>query len=211
MNKTVNKIQKKTNDLPSILDECRKLRTPVFIASQSLDIAFQTVIRSIDGPTVILENMVRPEYIRQFSSGSVFFLQCKMLRLQSTKVSPRGTNMAFEVQDNSITEETRQAERFLFTPDEKVIAEILNPFDNTTKLRRHVMDMSATGLSIRVNAATKPFAAGAKLPQIKVHIDGKLWTTASGEVVYNRKFIDLQGHLRVQVGLKLLTSQNAPR
>jgi hypothetical protein len=119
--------------------------------------------------------------------------------------------MAFEIQDNSITEETRQAERFLFTPDEKVIAEILNPFDHTTKLRRHVMDMSATGLSIRVNAATKPFTAGAKLPQIKVHIDGKLWTTATGEVVYNRKFMDLQGHLRVQVGLKFLTSQNPPR
>jgi hypothetical protein len=201
----------KSKDLQSILEECRKQRTPVFIASQSLDIAFQTVIRHVDGNTIILENMVRPEYIQKFSAGNLFFLQCKMLRLQSTKVGPRGTNMAFEIQENSTTEETRQAERFLFTPDEKVMAEILNPFDNITKLHRHVMDMSATGLSIRINAPTKPFAAGAKLPLVKVHIDGKLWTTASAEVVYNRKFMDLQGHLRVQVGLKFLTSQNAPR
>ena len=200
---------KKTMDLPSILNECRKLRTPVFISSNGLDIAFETVISRIDGPNVILENMVRPEYISRFAVGTTFFLQCKMLRLQSTKVQPRGSYMAFEIQENSKTEETRQSERFMFTPEEKVIAEILNPFDNTTKLRRHVMDMSATGLSIRVNAPTMPFVAGAKLPHVKVHIDGKLWTTASAEVVYNRKFMDLQGHLRVQVGLKFLTTNPA--
>ena len=99
-------------------------------------------------------------------------------------------------------EETRQSERFMFSPDEKVIAEIINPFDNKTILRRHVMDMSATGLSLRINESTKPFAAGMTLPQVKVAIDGKHWTTAQAEVVYNRKFLDLQGHLRVQVGLK---------
>ncbi len=202
---------KKAHDLNSILDECRKQRTPVFISSQSLDIAFQTVVRSLDGPVVILDNMVRPEHIHQFSSGPTFFLQCKMLRLQSTKVSPRGSNMAFEIQNNSITEDARQSERFLFTPDEKVIAEIQNPFDNLTKLHRHVMDMSATGLSIRINAPTKPFLAGSKLPMVKVKIDGKLWTSSAAEVVYNRKFMDLQGHLRVQVGLKFLTPQNSPR
>ena len=116
--------------------------------------------------------------------------------------------MAFAVQENSLMEETRQSERFMFTTDEKVLAEIINPFDNKTILRRHVMDMSATGLSLRINEGTRPFAAGMKLPQVRVAIDGKHWTTAQAEVVYNRKFLDLQGHLRIQVGLKFLNKKN---
>ena len=199
----------KSHDVQAVISECRKTKTPVFISSNGLDIAFQTVIRDFDGKTVVLENMVRPEFISRFAKGDKFFLQCKMMRLQSTVVRPQGAFMAFEIHENSLTEETRQSERFMFTPDEKVIAEILNPFDKKTILRRHVMDMSATGMSLRLNAPTKPFAAGSSLPLIKVQIDGKPWTTASAEIVYNRKFMDLQGHLRVQVGLKFLTSSQA--
>ena len=117
--------------------------------------------------------------------------------------------MAFEIEDNSAVEETRQSERFMFSPEEKVIAEVINPFDNETTLQRSVMDMSATGLSLRINHQTKPFSPGVLLPNIRVTIDGKLWTTASAEVVYNRKFLDLEGSLRVQVGLKFLSPQSA--
>ena len=112
--------------------------------------------------------------------------------------------MAFEIQENSLTEETRQSERFMFTPDENVVAEVVNPFDKKTVLRRQLMDMSATGLSLRINRATKPFIPGSILSDIKVAIDGKHWTTMTGEVVYNRKFMDLKGHLKVQVGVKFL-------
>jgi hypothetical protein len=199
----------KNPDVHAVLLECQKSRTPVFISSSGLDVAFQTVIKEITDSTIALENMVRPEYISRFSRGDKFFLQCKMLRFQSAVVRPRGTFMVFEIHENSLTEETRQSERFMFTPDEKVIAEILNPFDSKTVLRRTVMDMSAKGLSLRVNAPTKPFAAGSLLTNVKVTIDGKLWTTAQAEIVYNRKFMDLEGHLRVQVGLKFLSSTNA--
>jgi hypothetical protein len=199
----------KNPDVDAVLLECQKSRTPVFISSSGLDVAFQTVIKEITDTTIVLENMVRPEYIYRFSRGDKFYLQCKMLRFQSAVVRPRGTFMVFEIHENSLTEETRQSERFMFTPDEKVIAEILNPFDSKTVLRRTVMDMSAKGLSLRINAPTKPFAAGSLLTNVKVTIDGKLWTTAQAEIVYNRKFMDLEGHLRVQVGLKFLSSTNA--
>jgi hypothetical protein len=192
----------------TILQECKKEQTPVFISSSGIDVAFQTLIRELIDNTIVIENKVRPEFIAKFATGSQFFLQCKMLRLQSTKVSPRGTFMAFEVQENSVVEDTRQSERFMFTPDEKVIAEISNPFDDRTVMKRQVMDMSATGLSLRINHATKPFSPGVLLPNVRVTIDGKIWTTAQAEVVYNRKFLDLNGMLRVQVGLKFLTSQN---
>jgi hypothetical protein len=193
----------KTNpDVQTILEGCKKARVPVFISSNGLDIAFQTVIKDLDGSSIILENMVRPEYISRFVSGEKYFLQCKMLRFQTTSVNPRGSFMSFEVHENSLVEETRQSERLIFSKDEKVIAEIMNPFDKKTILRRHVMDMSANGLSLRINTPSRPFAAGVFLPQVKVAIADRHWTTTAAEVVYNRKFMDLQGHLRVQVGLK---------
>lgn len=197
-------------EIIAVLSECKKSKTPVLISSSGIDIAFQTVIKDFDGNTIVLENMVRPEHITRFAKGNKFFLQCKMLRFQSSKVYPRGTFMAFEIEDNSLTEETRQSERFMFTPDENVIAEIVNPFDRLTILRRHVMDMSATGLSLRINHPTKPFMPGSQLTDIKVSIDGRHWTTATGEVVYNRKFMDLNARLRVQVGLKFLAPTKAP-
>lgn len=195
-----------SQDVSIVLNDCKKSRTPVLISSTGIDIAFQTIIKEIDGNTIVLENMVRPEHISRFAKGERFFLQCKMLRFQSSSVHPRGVFMAFEIQENSLTEETRQSERFMFTPDENVIAELINPFDQKTVLKRHVMDMSATGLSLRTHTPTRPFAAGSVLNGIKVAIDGKHWTTASGEVVYNRKFMDLNGHLRVQVGVKFINS-----
>lgn len=191
-------------DVPLVLNDCKRTRTPVLISSAGLDIAFQTIIKEIDGNTIVLENMVKPEFITRFASGEKFFLQCKMLRFQSSAVHPRGIFMAFEIQENSLTEETRQSERFMFTPDENVVAEVVNPFDKKTVLRRQLMDMSATGLSLRINRATKPFIPGSILSDIKVAIDGKHWTTMTGEVVYNRKFMDLKGHLKVQVGVKFL-------
>lgn len=197
------------HEIEPVLIECMKTKTPVFVSSSGLDISFQTIIKDLKDDTIILENKVRPEYIARFAGGAKFFLQCKMVRLQSTKVSPRGAFMAFDVQENSVLENTRQSERFMFTPDEKVIAEIVNPFENRTILKRPVMDMSATGLSLRINHPTKPFSPGVALANVRVTIDGKEWTKAQAEVVYNRKFLDLEGALRVQVGLKFLSSHNS--
>jgi len=194
--------------IQSVLIECKKSRIPVFISSTGLDVSFQTGIRDLADNTIILENKVRPEYITNFAKGKKFFLQCKMLRLESNVVKPRGTFMAFEIQENSVAEDTRQSERFMFTPEEKVIAEITNPFDEKTILRRPVMDMSATGLSLRINQGTKPFLPGSIIRSVRVTIDGKLWTSAEAEVVYNRKFLDLDGMLRIQVGLKFLSSDS---
>ncbi len=186
----------------ALLVDCLNKRIPVFVSSSGINIAFQTVIKRMEGNELFLENMVRPEYIRRFSAGDKFFLQCKMLRLQSTVVGPRGPLMSFLIQDNSVIEETRQSERFMFAPEERVVAELVNPYDKRTKVRRSVMDMSATGLSIRMNVASKLFEPGTKLPDIRVIIDGKPYTKASAEVVYSRRFMDLAGKLRVQVGIK---------
>ncbi|MCX6126696.1 MAG: PilZ domain-containing protein [Proteobacteria bacterium] len=180
-------------EVQQLLQDCQYRKVPVFIGSQGIDISFQTLL---------LENMVRPEYIRKFSNGPKFFLQCKMLRLQTTKVGPHETLMSFFIQENSILEETRQAERFLFAPEERVTAEFTNPHDKTTKIQRPVMDMSASGLSLRINVESKLFLPGTTFSDLKVQIDQKPYSKSPAEVVYSRKFMDINGKLRIQVGLK---------
>ncbi|MCX6116769.1 MAG: hypothetical protein NT027_04455 [Proteobacteria bacterium] len=102
------------------------------ISSNGIDIAFQTLIHQIDGSDLILENRVPPEFISRFSGGNQFVLQVKMIRLQTSKIGPHGGNMIFTIHENSVIEETRQSERFMFSPEEKVTAEFVNPFDKTT-------------------------------------------------------------------------------
>jgi hypothetical protein len=180
-------------------------KSAVMVSSNGLDIAFQTKILAYQSNEIYLENMVGPDFIKKFMGGSQFFIQIKMLRLQSSKIQASGPNMVFHLNENSVIEETRNSERFSFSPEERVVAEFLNPYDKKTVIHRPVLDMSASGLSIRMNVATALFKPQSVFEDIKVTIDGKPYTKTSGEVVYNRKFMDLKGKLRVQVGLKYKT------
>jgi hypothetical protein len=191
-----------TKDALAIISECQERRVPVFISAKDFDITFQTLVRHTTPSQVVIDNMVKPDHIRRFAGASRFFLQCKMLRLQTDKVEPFGPQMIFPIQENSMIEETRQSERFMFTPEDRVVAELLNPYDNETRFTKPVMDMSATGLSLRAPFSTAMFAPGVKLPEIKILIDGKPYGTVAATIVYNRKFVDLAGRLRVQVGCK---------
>ena len=67
-----------------------------------------------------------------------------MVRFQSDRIASDGEHIVFPLKDDAVIEETRQSERFSFTADERVVSEILNPFDGETRLSKSVMDMSAT-------------------------------------------------------------------
>ena len=89
-----------------------------------------------------------------------------------------------------------------FTADERVIVEILNPFDGETRISKSVMDMSATGLSLRTTFESQLFRPDTYLPTMRVLVDGELYKKGSGRVVYRRKLMDLNGQIRSQVGIK---------
>jgi len=188
-----------------LLEGCWKSKHSVFLSGGKLAITFQTYITAVTDEHVVLENRVKPRFIRQFSKSDQFTLQAQMIRYQSNAVFSDGENIIFPLKENSAIEETRQAERFSFSADERVITEILNPFDNETRLSKPVMDMSATGLSLRTNFDSKLFSSDILLPNIKVLIDGELYIQTSGRVVYSRKLLDLKGSLRTQVGIKFET------
>jgi hypothetical protein len=195
-------LDQKNRDL---LESCWKSKQSVFLSGGRLAITFQTYIIAVTDDHVVIENRVKPRFIRQFSKSEQFTLQAQMVRYQTDAIFSDGESIIFPLKENSVIEETRQAERFSFSADERVITEILNPFDNETRLSKPVMDMSATGLSLRTNFDSKLFSPDILLPNIKVLIDGELYIQSSGRVVYSRKLLDLKGSLRTQVGIKFET------
>jgi hypothetical protein len=129
-------------------------------------------------------------------------IQVQMIRFQADRIDSDGQHIVFPLKAMSVIEETRQSERFPFTAEERVICELLNPFDGETRIFKNVMDMSATGLSMRTRFESRLFSPGTVIPEIKVLIDGKLYTSVSGTIVYNRKLLTHKGRLRLQVGVK---------
>ncbi len=185
-----------------ILTECLQQKVPVLFSGDLVGITFQTYVLAVAKDHVVLENRIKPRFINRVVNSKQYSLQARMVRFQSDGISSDGEHLIFPLKANSIIEETRQAERFSFTADERVVSEILNPFDGETRLSKSVMDMSATGLSLRTTFDSKLFKPETFLPSVRVLIDGEPYVQGAGRVVYNRKLIDLSGQMRMQVGIK---------
>jgi hypothetical protein len=125
-----------------------------------------------------------------------------MVRFKSQALDVDGVHLIFPISDESVIGETRQSERLAFTSEERVVVEILNPFDGETRVTKSVMDISANGLSLRTSFDSPLFSPGNALPSLKIIIDGNPFKETKGEVVYNKRFMDLSGQLRIQVGVK---------
>ncbi len=186
----------------ALLVEAQQGKIPVLFSGDGLGITFQTHILKVDTERVMLENRVLPRFIRAVVGSKNFSLQARMVRFQSDRLGTDGEHVIFPLGENSMIEETRQAERFSFAAEERVIVEILNPYDGETRLSKAVMDMSATGMSLSTTFDSQLFKAETFLPSLRVMIDGELYTQTRGRVVYNRKLLDLSGQLRTQVGIK---------
>ncbi len=195
-------------DLPNLqqslklVEEVIRLKQAVYISGDGLPITFQTHVLAMQADQLVLTNQIRPPYISSFMASKSFSLQVGMVRFQSDKILSDGEHMVFPLRKDSIIEETRQSERFYFNADERVIVEILNPFDNETKISKSVMDMSATGLSLRTTFDSMLFQPDTYLGNFRILVDGELYKKGAGRVVYRRKLMDVSGHLRHQVGIK---------
>lgn len=186
----------------ALFENCIKGKTLVLLSGNAIPIAFQTFIKQIELNNIYLKNTIKPEFIREFLKSTEFTLQAQMMRFQTNAILSSGDQLIFPLLVNSVIEETRQAERYSFSSNEKVTAEIINPYDNETKLTKSVMDMSATGISIRTSINSNLFHPGLEIAKIKVLLDGVIYTQSSGCVIYNRQLLDHHGHLHAQVGIK---------
>ncbi len=185
-----------------VLKECAEKKSPVFFSTDKVPIVFQTFILKAENDHILLENRVTPSHIIEVVKSDKFYLQCQMMRFVSEKIDSNGVHIVFPLESLVAIEETRQARRFPFEADERVVVEILNPIDNETMLIKSVMDMSSHGISIKTRYASKLFAPGTEFKDMRILIDGNLYNTVSGKVVYGRRFIGIDGKSYNQIGLQ---------
>ncbi|MEZ4743272.1 MAG: hypothetical protein R3B45_12645 [Bdellovibrionota bacterium] len=185
-----------------VFQQAMQDRTPIYLSADALDISFQTKIIKIADNHLVLKNTITPEYIKTFMSSTHYFFQVSMLRHQCDKIKSDGAHIIYPISEQSLIKDERQSERFSFTAAENVVCEILNPYDQVTRITKQILDMSAYGLSFQTTYASNLIQAGAHLDEIRVMIDGEPYKITSGEIVYQRKLMNLRGQIRIQAGVK---------
>lgn len=180
-------------------------RTPAYFSGDGVDATFETRIIGCTDTYLSLLNRVPPTFISPVTKSHKFFLQCQMYKFEAGEIDTDGVNIHFPIKGLSSLEGTRLAERFPFAKEEKVVCQFTNPFDQETIITKRVIDMSATGLSIRTPSDGKLFQAGLHIPELKVLIDGRPYARSSARVVYSRRLLDFSGSMRLQVGLQFLS------
>lgn len=179
-------------------------RGSVFLSAQGVDVLFQTYLLAVRDNTVVVANTVTPALISRVAKAKRFFLQIRMIQFESSEITSDGVNIVFPLESLNIFEENRQAERFPFDAEERVVIEFLNPYDQETLLQMPVMDMSATGLSIRSAFDSDLLVSGQIFPAVKVLIDAKVYRAVDCQIVYKRRFLARDAKMHFQVGLKFL-------
>ena len=131
-----------------------------------------------------------------------YFLQVSTHRFHCERIESDGEHILFPIKHASLLKDIRQEQRFSFSSDQKVVCEILNPYDMQTILRKPVIDLSASGVSIRNYFESNLFKPGTHLPEIKVLIDNAQHISHSGEIIYTRNLMNLKREESIQVGIK---------
>lgn len=185
-----------------VLKKCAEKKSPVFFSSNGCDIVFQTIVLKAFDSKMILKNGVQPRYISSVVNSKEFYLQSNMLRFVSESIESNGCDIIFPFENMRVIEETRQAERFPFETTENVFAEFVNPMDEETTIKHPIMDMSSTGISIKVNPDSQLYSSGRQFPDLQVRINEQNYFQTKGTIVYRRPFFNLQGNLFAQVGIK---------
>ncbi|MFK7822528.1 MAG: hypothetical protein AB8G05_00100 [Oligoflexales bacterium] len=174
----------------------------VYFTTKNVPITFQTRIIAQTKNHFTVFNAVSPEYIKAIMDSKNYFLQISTHRFHCEKIESDGEHILFPIKHASLLKDIRQEQRFSFSDDQKVFCEILNPYDMQTILRKPVIDLSASGVSIRNYFESELFKAKTHLPEIKILIDNAEHTSHSGEIIYIRKLMNLKREKSIQVGIK---------
>lgn len=183
------------------LDEAIKKNPILFLSVSGVSIVFQCEILSLQENSLILKNTIPYEYINAVRHSKVFDLQVGSFRLQTDKIKSNGKDLIFPFTDISSIENSRKSSRFTFSPQENVACEIINPYDRQTILRKQLLDMSSSGLSLITFYESNLFTKDLKL-SLTILIEGRLYSKREGSVVYSRIICDTKGQLKKHIGIK---------
>ncbi len=183
------------------LSEAIKKSPVLFLSVSGVSIVFQCEVITLHENSIVLKNSIPYEYINAVKKSELFDLQLGSLRLQSTSIQSNGKDIIFPFNDISSIENTRKSSRFTFSPQENVACELVNPYDKKTILRKQLLDMSSSGLSLITFYESNLFTKDLKL-NLTILIEGRLYSKREGTVVYSRIICDTKGRLKKHIGIK---------
>lgn len=193
-----------TSSSVSMIKKAIQSKEQVFLSADNLPITFQTRLLKITQDFLVVYNAITPEYISKAITSRNFSLQIANLRFQAKKISSNGEHILFPTDKSTATTDARQEKRLSFSESENVHCKIINPYDKETILKKPVIDLSASGVSIRNIVESKLFSSGTHLQDIKIFVNNELRTQQRGEVVYSRKLLNIKKEFSIQVGIKFL-------
>ncbi len=173
-----------------------------YLSSESLDVVFETKVVESDEKSLTLLNSIPYDYINNFMLGTTFSLQIGEHTLNTPQLSTDGKNIKFPISDSQEYENTRQAARYPFVETEHVVCEFINPIDKKTTIKRQVLDLSDTGVSLKCEHSSKLFSISQSIPKLSIKIDGQTYKECAGTIMYSRKLMSLQGGIQIQVGIR---------
>ncbi len=193
--------------MTTMIAESIRIGHAAIISGDGLEISFGSRILHIDGNRLNVANTVPFGLISAFAKSKKFVVQVDLLQILSDKVESDGKNFIFHATKVDSISDTRGDERFNFSSEENVRCELVNPEDEETILTKPVLDMSASGFSLRTGASSTLFKPGRNIGMVKIMIGEKLYSESESEAVYRRRFMDENGKMHQQVGLKFITAK----
>lgn len=185
-----------------LIRESVQRKTLVYLAVSGVKTVFQTQVHSIRSRFVVLHNSIPPEYISRVMEAKEFYLKIQSIRFVCDQLGTDGVHLLYPIDNMRLVEDNRNAKRFNFGAKDAAFLEVMNPLDHETLLRKNLLDMSSTGLSFRTPIESELYSPGQRFERMRIFMDGKLHSEASGQVVYQQSFLTKDGKSYCQVGFK---------
>ena len=185
-----------------LIRESVQRKTLVYFSANGIKTVFQTQVHSIRSRFVVLFNSIPPESISRVMESSEFFLKIQSIRFVCDQLTTDGVHLLYPLDNMRVIDDNRNAKRINFGTKDAAFIEVLNPLDQETLLRKSLLDMSSTGLSFRTPIESELYTPGRRFEKMRIFMEGKLHSEASGQVVYQQSFLTKDGKSYCQVGFK---------
>lgn len=180
--------------------KCFKEKIPVYFSGSSNETVFQTLVVELLQDCVIIKNTIPYDLLSQVLTSDMFYLHCDLNQYAANVIESDGENIVFRYEKIVNSSETRESDR-IYSYKKDNFVEFVNPYDRTTVLKKKILEYSVTGCSVKSHSESQLFTAGTRFDRMSFSINGRVYNN-SGNVVYTKKILGLDGKTYRQVGIK---------
>lgn len=192
-----------SSEITERLFKSAELKQHCFLSGKDYPLTFETRILDANERFITLQNTIPFEHIAKVLECDSFFLQILKDRFSCETIETDGLNVIFPLLSGNKIEETREEERFGFSIQDNMSISLVNPIDKRTIIKKPILDMSSSGLSIRIKNQSLLFKPGRVFEDMTIYRDHEKVKKCRGKIVYTRLYTNIEGQQFCQVGFKI--------